>query len=103
MPKRVDANQAEIVEALRDIGAGVAVTSDLGNGFADIVVGWQGNNWLFEIKDFSKPPSARRLTPAEKKFHDTWRVHGQIDVITSFDDALQYLTRYASPADVPPF
>ena len=39
-----------------------------------------------EIKDGSKPPSARRLTPAEQEFFDTWR--GQVCVVNSVAEAL---------------
>lgn len=81
-----DANQTEIVEAYRAIGASVAVTSQLGNGFPDLVVGFRGRNWLIEIKDGTQPPSKRRLTPAEKKFHEAWR--GQVDVVNNITEAL---------------
>ena len=82
---RVDANQSEIVKSLRSIpNCKVAITSQLGDGFPDIVVGWQGANYLMEIKDGNKPPSKRKLTPAEKKFHDQWA--GQIDVVECIED-----------------
>jgi hypothetical protein len=58
----------------------------LGGGFGDIVVGFRGENFIFEIKDELKPPSKRRLTPAEQKFHDAWE--GQIDVIKNADEAM---------------
>ena len=89
MPKRaarVDANQAEIVKALRGVGCSVFVTSDVGQGFGDIVVGVRGKNYILEIKDGDKPPSARQLTEAEKKFSDMWR--GQYAVILNLADAL---------------
>lgn len=87
MPKRVDANQAEIVEALRAVGCSVAITSDLGKGFVDIVVGRAGANFLMEIKDGRKSKSKRKLTPAEREFHQAWR--GQVCVVKSVDDALR--------------
>lgn len=83
---RVDANQNEIVQALRDIGASVAITSMLGSGFPDIVVGYRGRNYLFEIKDGSKPPSERKLTEAEQEFHDLWR--GTVFVAKDVNEAL---------------
>ncbi len=86
---RVDANQNEIVEGLRGMGASVAVTSTLGKGFVDIVVGHRGRNFLFEIKDGSQPPSKRKLTPAEQEFHDAWR--GTIFIVNSLDEALEIL------------
>ncbi|KKL82371.1 hypothetical protein LCGC14_1985420 [marine sediment metagenome] len=84
---RTDANQNEIVQALRDVGASVAITSALGKGFVDLVAGYRGINYLIEIKDGSKPPSARRLTPDEQEFHDLWR--GAVIVVNDVDEALK--------------
>lgn len=89
MAKRVDANQGAIVEALRRCGATVAITSSLGDGFVDIVVGYGGRNYLVEIKDGSQPESAQKLTPDEKAFHEKWR--GQIAVIRSVQEAINFL------------
>ena len=86
---RIDANQSEIVNALRDVGASVAITSMVGNGFVDIVVGFRGRNYLLEIKDGSKPPSKRRLTEDEQKFFDTWR--GTVFVANNTDEALEII------------
>ena len=49
--KRIDANQPEIVDGLRRIGATVRSTATIGIGFPDICVGFRGKNYLFEIKD----------------------------------------------------
>ena len=70
---RTDGTQTEIVKALRKLGATVAVTSALGDGFPDLVVGWRGVNHLVEVKNGSLSPSKRELTPDEEKFHATWR------------------------------
>lgn len=83
---KVDANQPEIVTALRGVGASVYPTHMVGRGFPDIVVGYRAQNFLFEIKDGSKPPSARNLTQAEIDFFDEWR--GTVHVVNSVDDAL---------------
>lgn len=89
MPKRTDANQTAIVSAFRKLGATVSITSALGKGFPDLVVGYRGQNFLVEIKDGSKLPSAQKLTPDETKWHETWR--GQITIIRSVDDVLALL------------
>jgi Holliday junction resolvase len=86
---RTDANQNDIVEALRDVGATVAITSGLGSGFPDIVVGFREVNYLIEIKDGSKPPSKRRLTPDEQDFHDLWR--GSVHIANDTDEALKII------------
>ena len=72
---RVDANQAEIVSALRQAGASVTPTHGAGSGFPDLAVGWQGQTFLIEVKDGSKPPSQRQLTPDQVEWHGGWRGH----------------------------
>lgn len=91
MPKRVDANQKEITAALRKMGVCVAVTSSLGSGFPDIVLGMNGRNYLIELKDGTKPPSARKLTKQEEAFHESWL--GQIAIINSLDEAIEFVNR----------
>lgn len=87
---RVDDNQADIVKALRKIpGVSVAVTSQLGKGFPDLVVSRKGVNYLVEIKDGSKPKHQQKLTEDEKDFHESWT--GQITVCSSLDEILKLL------------
>jgi len=83
---RTDANQTQIVEALRVIGATVRVISQ-GEGIPDLLVGFQGKTALLEVKDGRKPPSARVLTPAEQKFFDEWR-GGTLAIVNSVDEAI---------------
>ncbi len=84
---RTDANQGEIVGFLRAIpGVTVASLSQVGAGVPDILVGYHGRNYLFEIKDPEKPPSQRRLTKAQKGFHALWR--GQVAVAETFGEIL---------------
>jgi hypothetical protein len=71
---RADANQPEIVAALRAAGCPVHVLSDVGGGLPDLLVGNHGVLYLLEVKDGDKPPSKRKLTEAEQKFFDDW--HG---------------------------
>lgn len=91
--KRTDRNQSEIVEALRSIGATVAITSALGKGFPDIVVGYRGSNYLIEIKDWQQVPSKRRLTFDESEFHAVWR--GQIAVVETVREAISLVSQGA--------
>lgn len=82
---KVDANQAEIVAALRAVGATVQPLHAVGQGCPDLLVGYRGQNYLLEVKDGSKPPSARKLTPDQVSWHDTWR--GRAAVVASVDEA----------------
>lgn len=87
--KRIDANQPQLVKQMRKLGLSVAVTSALGNGFVDAVVGYQGVNYLCEIKDPGQPPSKRKLTPDEQYFHTNWK--GQVKVIENINDVLKMI------------
>jgi hypothetical protein len=88
--KRTDSNHAEIIKALRKIpNLSVFSTHEVGKGFPDIVIGYNGINYLMEIKDGNKPPSARKLTDAEVKFHNDWR--GQIKIVNNLDEVLNLL------------
>lgn len=85
---KIDANQNEIVAALRQIpSCSVAITSMLGHGFPDLVVGFRGKNYLLEVKDGQKVLSAQNLTPDESKWHFGW--FGQVATVKSVDDALR--------------
>jgi len=86
---KVDANQPEIVKALRRVGASVTPTHTAGEGFPDLAVGFRGANYLIEVKDGSKPPSARKLTPPQQEWHVTWG--GQVAVVKDVDEALAVL------------
>ena len=84
---KVDSNQPEIVKALRDIGASVAHIHMVGDGIPDLIVGFRGINYLFEVKDGNKPPSKRRLTPDEQEWHEAWR--GHVHIVESVEDAYE--------------
>lgn len=84
-----DANHAEIVSALRAAGCGVCDLAAVGGGVPDLVVCAPTHPFktsLIEIKDGSKPPSARQLTPDQVKFHAAWR--GDIAIVTTVAEAL---------------
>ena len=90
---RVDANQPQIVAALRKMGATVLHLHTIGHGCPDILVGHRGKNALVEIKDGEKPPSAQKLTPDEAAFHAEWR--GQVAVINSVNDAIAFIGQWS--------
>lgn len=84
----MDGNQAALVAALRRIpGVSCAVTSSLGGGFPDLVVGHRGRTYLFEVKDPAQPPSARALTTAEQTFEQSWG--GHYAVVLTLEDCLR--------------
>lgn len=87
---KIDANQPAIVKALRSIGATVQPLHTVGQGVPDLLVGWRGMTLLFEVKDGSKPPSERKLTPDQEKWHEDW-TGGPIYVVTDVGQAVGIL------------
>ena len=83
-----DANHVQVVAQLRKLGVSVWDTAVLKN-CCDIVCGYRGKNYLFEIKDPAKTPSQKKLTEGEEKFHASWR--GQVSVIETVDDAMKIM------------
>ena len=92
---KTDANHSQVVDALRRIGCSVRSTAALGRGFPDLAVGYRGMNFLLEVKDGSKPPSARKLTEDEQKFLLEWR--GHYAVVESANDAIAIVTAWQPP------
>ena len=90
---RIDDNQPELVALARKMGASVWITSQLGKGAPDLVLGLPSGNVLVEIKDGSKPPSARKLTEDEQKFHAKWR--GPIAVVETAEDMVKLIKEVA--------
>ncbi len=68
MPSRVDAIQAEVVQALRKAGRPVHCTHTLRHGFPDIMTArLDGSLVLLELK----APDGE-LTPDETRWHSLW-------------------------------
>jgi hypothetical protein len=84
---KTDANHDELIQTFRAAGCTVTSTHAVGGGFPDAVVGLAGQNALVEFKDPTKPPSARRLTPDQKRWHAEWK--GKAHVIETVEQALQ--------------
>lgn len=86
---RVDANQQRIVSTLRAAGCFVQPLHQLGGGVPDLMVITHGRVVLMELKDGSKPPSARALTPEQVVWHARAMLHGvEVAVVTSEHEAL---------------
>ena len=87
MRSKVDRNQAEIVAALRKAGASVQSLATIGNGCPDLLVGFRRETTLLELKDGTKPRSARQLTPDQIEWHIGWS-GGRCMVVNSVAEAL---------------
>lgn len=87
---KIDANQPEIVSALRKAGATVYSLAAVGQGIPDLLVGYANRTALVEVKDGAKPPSARQLTPDQQQWHKTW-TGGTLAVVPDVEAALRVL------------
>jgi hypothetical protein len=83
---KADRNQPEIVNMLRLVGCTVQHLHTIGKGCPDILVGYQGKNYVLELKDGTLPPSGRKLTDDEKKWHEDWR--GEVHIVSNVREAL---------------
>jgi hypothetical protein len=90
---RVDKNQLEAIHAFKAAmpDASVFDASACGEGFPDLVVGWRGRNYLFEVKNPDVRPSDRRLTEPQEAFHGSWQ--GQVHVVHSAAEMLAVMLR----------
>jgi hypothetical protein len=79
---RVDANQTQVVSALRSAGAYVWVISLP----VDLLVGYNGQTFLVEIKDGPK----KALTRLQQDFFGNW-IGGSLHRIDGPEDALRMI------------
>lgn len=84
---RTDNNQNEIVAALKAIFATVQTLTNVGDGCPDLLVGFQGKNYLMEIKQNDK---ACKLSQGQVKWHAIWM--GQVAVVRTPDEAVHIVT-----------
>lgn len=88
---RKDDNHNTIANVFRKLGASVAETHRLGEGFPDLVIGFMGYNALIEVKDGAKSESRRKLTDAEFEFFEGWR--GWVAVVKDENDAINIINQ----------
>jgi hypothetical protein len=87
---RTDRNHAEIVSALRKVGAHVTSLAAVGDGCPDLLVGYRGKLHAVEVKDGRKPPSHRALTLEQQAWHEAARRVGVLPhVVDNLTDALR--------------
>ena len=91
MPKRVDDNHAEIVQALRAHGASCFSLARLGRGAPDVCIGFRGVTQIAEIKN-----KTGKLNDRQREWHRSWR-GSPVVILRSTDDVvtlIQTLDRY---------
>jgi hypothetical protein len=85
--KKVDGNQKRIVDQLRKLNISVQHLHTIGQGCPDLLLGFRNRNFLIELKDESKPPSAKKLTDDEQEFFNEW--NGQVSKCETLDEILK--------------
>ena len=89
---RIDANQPEIVAALRKAGCTIQHLHAVGKGCPDLLCAFQGATFLIEVKDGAKRPSAQALTPDQVAWHAGW--DAQVHIVNSVAGALAVVETY---------
>ncbi len=89
---KIDANQNDIVKALRKIGAFVQSLATIGKGCPDLLVGYRGKWHLMEVKDAKKTPSQRELTKDEMDWILKAAKTGPVHVVETEEQAIGIVT-----------
>jgi len=83
---RIDTNHKEIVKALRELGATVVSLASMKHGCPDLMVGYQNETILMEVKKDKKA----KFTPDQIEFMGKWR-GGAISRVDSVEAAIRAL------------
>jgi Holliday junction resolvase len=83
---RIDTNHKEIVAALREVGATVVSLASMKHGCPDLLVGYQNETLLMEIKKDSKA----KFTPDQLEFMAKWK-GGAVSRVDSVEAAIRAL------------
>jgi hypothetical protein len=84
--KKTDKNQADVVKALRDYGADVFLLHMVGGGIPDLLVCYEEQTILMEVKDGSE----KKLTPQQITLFANWK-GGHLYRVNSVQEALEVL------------
>ena len=80
-----DANQGDIVKALLQIpGVDVIDLREVGNDCPDILIGYESDNYLIELKT-----EKGKVKPGQQRHYDEWP--GQTAIARSLDDVLMII------------
>jgi hypothetical protein len=85
--KRVDANQTQVVSALRAAGASVEIIGLP----VDLLVCIAGKFAFMEVKDGAKVPSAQKKTDVQEKFFAKYESEYPVFLVDGPDAAIRHL------------
>lgn len=89
---KIDANQPEVVKALRKAGCSVQHLHAVGSGCPDLLCAIDGKVFLIEVKDGAKEPAKQALKPTQVKWHAEWK--STVHVVNSVPAALAVVALY---------
>jgi len=81
---RVDANQEQIVSALRAAGASVQSLAPIGKGCPDLLVAFRGDMHLIEVKQ-----GKGKTNDLQKEWHEAWKA--DVHVVYGPEEALRVI------------
>ena len=84
--KKVDKNQKDVVKALRDYGADVFLLHMVGGGIPDLLVCYEEQTILMEVKDGED----KKLTPQQITLFANWK-GGHLHRVNSVQEAIEVL------------
>jgi len=87
--KKVDNNQKYVVKALRDYGATVFLLHTVGGGIPDLMVCYNDQTILMEVKDGSE----KKLTPQQITLFANWQ-GGPLHRVNSVQESIDVLKLY---------
>ena len=87
--KKVDKNQKDVVKALRDYGAQVYLLHTQGGGIPDLMVCYNDQTILMEVKDGED----KKLTPQQITLFASWQ-GGPLFRVNSVQEAIDVLKSY---------
>ena len=87
--KKVDINQKSVVKALRDYGADVFLLHMVGGGIPDLMVCFNDQTILIEVKDGED----KKLTPQQITLFAGWK-GGPLHRVNSVQEAIEVLKLY---------
>ena len=87
--KKVDKNQKDVVKALRDYGADVFLLHMVGAGIPDLMVCYEEQTILMEVKDGAD----KKLTPQQITLFAGWK-GGPLHRVNSVQEAIEVLKSY---------
>ena len=84
--KKVDKNQKDVVKALRNYGADVFLLHMVGGGIPDLLVCYEEQTILMEVKDGED----KKLTPQQITLFANWK-GGHLHRVNSVQEAIEVL------------